>query len=384
MRARRSTPAAGAAGLSWRWSQRRASSFGSSTSARSQSSSIRRWSSKDTWGEYTFEYGPATSSIWSTPSYDPDSNTLFFGTDVKHGPAGSPRRTIRVFTPKTRARSSPSTPPPADGIGARSSIPVTCGPTRMRGYDPETGLYKDLSIGDTPKILNIDVNGKPTKGGRRGLQERRGFTCCAPTTGKIVKHTPLYTGRPHASAGQARPARAGPAQPHGRSAVGLRHRRPNDLHQRHRRRAADHARQSRIALPTADRWSGHERPRPIWRSNTGGTSGRWCRNWADSWRWETSLPPASPWATGVLYFTSVPGGQAHKRLTRPRAKCSSSSSWGTCSQGLPYRAAESMSAPGNVLFGGAQSSFPRTCLAACAVSVCRDPDEIDGLSKGGE
>ncbi len=33
----------------------------------------------------------------------------------------------------------------------------------MRAYDPKTGLYKDCSIGDTPKIFTIDVDGKPTK-----------------------------------------------------------------------------------------------------------------------------------------------------------------------------------------------------------------------------
>src|SRR4029077_7562029 len=38
------------------------------------------------WGKHTFESGPATSSVWSTPTYDPESNTLFFGTDVNTAP----------------------------------------------------------------------------------------------------------------------------------------------------------------------------------------------------------------------------------------------------------------------------------------------------------
>jgi len=38
------------------------------------------------WGTYKFESGPGTSSVWSTPSYDPDSNTLFFGPDVNTSP----------------------------------------------------------------------------------------------------------------------------------------------------------------------------------------------------------------------------------------------------------------------------------------------------------
>src|SRR5262249_40440719 len=41
---------------------------------------------KDSWGTHLFYYGPATSTIWSTPSYDAESDTLFFGTDVNTAP----------------------------------------------------------------------------------------------------------------------------------------------------------------------------------------------------------------------------------------------------------------------------------------------------------
>ena len=30
------------------------------------------------WGERVFHYGPSTSSVWSTPSYDPKTNSVFF------------------------------------------------------------------------------------------------------------------------------------------------------------------------------------------------------------------------------------------------------------------------------------------------------------------
>src|SRR5207245_1425480 len=33
----------------------------------------------------------------------------------------------------------------------------------MRGYDPKTGRYKDQSIGDTPKLYMIDLDGKRVK-----------------------------------------------------------------------------------------------------------------------------------------------------------------------------------------------------------------------------
>jgi outer membrane protein assembly factor BamB len=40
----------------------------------------------DSWGKHVFYFGPATSSIWSTPSFDADSGTIFFGTDVNTAP----------------------------------------------------------------------------------------------------------------------------------------------------------------------------------------------------------------------------------------------------------------------------------------------------------
>lgn len=37
-------------------------------------------------GKRTFHYGPSTSSVWSTPSYDSETQTIFFGTDVHNSP----------------------------------------------------------------------------------------------------------------------------------------------------------------------------------------------------------------------------------------------------------------------------------------------------------
>jgi polyvinyl alcohol dehydrogenase (cytochrome) len=41
---------------------------------------------EDSSGKHTFYYGPATSSVWSTPSFDAESGTVFFGTDVNTAP----------------------------------------------------------------------------------------------------------------------------------------------------------------------------------------------------------------------------------------------------------------------------------------------------------
>jgi outer membrane protein assembly factor BamB len=41
---------------------------------------------KDRWGTHKFYFGPSTSSVWSTPSFDASSGTIFFGTDTNNSP----------------------------------------------------------------------------------------------------------------------------------------------------------------------------------------------------------------------------------------------------------------------------------------------------------
>src|SRR6185503_17046898 len=65
----------------------------------------------------------------------------------------------------------------------------------MRAYDPKTGLYKDASIGDTPKIFTLDVKSKPTKVVGAGCKNG-GFYILRADNGQILKHTPIYTGPP--------------------------------------------------------------------------------------------------------------------------------------------------------------------------------------------
>jgi outer membrane protein assembly factor BamB len=66
----------------------------------------------------------------------------------------------------------------------------------MRAYDPATGTYKDQSIGDTPKIYTIDVDGQPTKVVGAGCKNG-GFYVLRADDGKIVAQTPIYTGPPN-------------------------------------------------------------------------------------------------------------------------------------------------------------------------------------------
>jgi outer membrane protein assembly factor BamB len=65
----------------------------------------------------------------------------------------------------------------------------------MRAYDPKTGLYKDGSVGDSPKVLTITLDGKPTKVVGVGCKNG-GFYLLRADDGKLVRHTPVYNGKP--------------------------------------------------------------------------------------------------------------------------------------------------------------------------------------------
>ena len=67
---------------------------------------------------------------------------------------------------------------------------MRCGPTTRR-----PGSTRTASIGDTPKIFTIDVDGNADKVVGAGCKNG-GFYILRADNGKIVKHTPIYTGPP--------------------------------------------------------------------------------------------------------------------------------------------------------------------------------------------
>ncbi|HEV3023945.1 MAG TPA: PQQ-binding-like beta-propeller repeat protein, partial [Pirellulales bacterium] len=149
---------------------------------------------ESSWGKHKFEYGPATSSVWSTPSYDPDSNTLFFGTDVNTAPRQPPPENPDFHTQDSCAIVA------LDAATGERRWNTQINPgdvwtNSMRAYDPKTGLYKDQSIGDTPKIFTIDVDGVETRVVGAGCKNG-GFYLLRVDNGKLVRHTPVYAGRP--------------------------------------------------------------------------------------------------------------------------------------------------------------------------------------------
>jgi polyvinyl alcohol dehydrogenase (cytochrome) len=146
------------------------------------------------WGKYKFAYGPATSSVWCTPSYDPETNTLFFGTDVNTAPRQPTMDNPRLYTEDSCAIAA------LDAATGKRKWNTQINPddvwtNAMRAYDPKTGLYKDQSIGDTPKIFSIEVDGRPTKVVGAGCKNG-GLYILRADNGTIVKHTPIYTGPP--------------------------------------------------------------------------------------------------------------------------------------------------------------------------------------------
>jgi len=149
---------------------------------------------EETWGKHTFEYGPATSSVWSTPSYDPETNTLFFGTDVNTAPRQPTPDNPALHTPDSCAVVA------LDAATGKRKWNTQINPgdawtNAMCGYDHKTGQYKDQSIGDTPKILAVDLGGAATKVVGVGCKNG-GFYLLRADDGALVRHTPLYTGPP--------------------------------------------------------------------------------------------------------------------------------------------------------------------------------------------
>jgi polyvinyl alcohol dehydrogenase (cytochrome) len=158
---------------------------------------------KDAWGEHAFRRGPSTSSVWCTPSYDADSHTIFFGTDTHNAPRRPTKDDPRLYTKHSDA---------VIAVDARTGgekwvtqiNPDDVWNYALRAYDPKTGRYKDQSIGDTPKLYQIDVDGKPTKVVGCGCKNGAYYVLDA-ATGKLLGNTPVYTGPPTEPPGKVDP-----------------------------------------------------------------------------------------------------------------------------------------------------------------------------------
>ncbi len=149
---------------------------------------------EDSWGKARFESGPATSSVWSTPSYDPETNSLYFGTDVNTAPRRPTPDNPNLHTEDSCAIVALDA---ATGVRKWNTQlnPGDVWTNAMRAYDPNTGLYKDASIGDTPKLLTVELQGRPTRVVGAGCKNG-GFYLLRADNGEVVGRTPVYTGPP--------------------------------------------------------------------------------------------------------------------------------------------------------------------------------------------
>jgi len=149
---------------------------------------------KHDWGEQKFYFGPATSTVWCTPSFDAESGTIFFGTDVNTAPRRPTRDDPRLYTRESCAVVALDVRDGKERWVTQIS-PDNVWTNAMRGYDPKTGRYKDQSIGDTPKVYTIPVAGHPTKVVGAGCKNG-GFYVFRAADGKLLDHTPIFTGPP--------------------------------------------------------------------------------------------------------------------------------------------------------------------------------------------
>lgn len=149
---------------------------------------------RDAWGEHVFHHGPSTSSVWSTPSYDPETRSIFFGTDAHNSPRQPTKEDPKLYTKHSCAIIAVDV-----ATGSEKWVTqINAGDVwnyAMRAYDPESGRYKDQSIGDTPKPYTVQVKGKAVRVVGAGCKNGAFYVLDA-RDGKIVAQTPVYKGPP--------------------------------------------------------------------------------------------------------------------------------------------------------------------------------------------
>lgn len=149
---------------------------------------------QDKKGKHVFTHGPSTSSVWSTPSFDARTGTVFFGTDVHNSPRQPTPDNPRFYNKYSSAVIAVDVASGQEKWVTQINQGDIFNHT-MSGYDPETKKYKDLSIGDTPKIYEIPIDGKRTKVVGVGCKNG-GYYVFRAANGQLVEHTSLFSGKP--------------------------------------------------------------------------------------------------------------------------------------------------------------------------------------------
>ena len=150
---------------------------------------------KDAWGEHVFHFGPATSTVWSTPSYHAASRTIFFGTDTNNAPRRPTTDDPRLDTRHACA---------VIAIDARDGsekwvTQINRGDVWISTHEELRSQHRSLSRPVDRRHARRFSRSRGT--GRRpswsGLVARTaGSTVVRAADGMILAHTPLYTGPP--------------------------------------------------------------------------------------------------------------------------------------------------------------------------------------------
>ena len=127
---------------------------------------------KDGFGDHVFYYGPATSSIWSTPSFDAETGTIFFGTDVNTAP-----RRPTPDDPRSYTRESCAIVALDVAKGTEKWVtqlnPGDIWTNSMRVVRPQRGAIQRPVDRRHTQDLHDHSGRQAHESGRRRLQERR-------------------------------------------------------------------------------------------------------------------------------------------------------------------------------------------------------------------
>ncbi|MEM9413175.1 MAG: PQQ-binding-like beta-propeller repeat protein, partial [Planctomycetota bacterium] len=149
---------------------------------------------EDDYGRHVFTHGPSTSSVWSTPSFDAATGTIFFGTDVNNSPREPTKENPRLDSEVSAAVIAVDVKTGKEKWVRQLNKGDIFNHT-MSGYDSMTKRYKDCSVGDTPKVYLIQESGKVKKvvgvGCKNGC-----FYVLDAMNGEVIARTPMYEGRP--------------------------------------------------------------------------------------------------------------------------------------------------------------------------------------------
>ena len=150
---------------------------------------------KDSFGDHTFYYGPATSSVWSTPSFDAETGTIFFGTDVNTAPRRPTSDDPRLYTRESCAIVALDV-----DEGNREVGHADQSRRRLDQLDavlrPQGGALQGPVDRRHAQDLHDHRGGQADEGRRRRLQERRLLRPAGVGRHGSSSHTPIYTGPP--------------------------------------------------------------------------------------------------------------------------------------------------------------------------------------------